>query len=44
MEALVVIGFILAVWIVVDVLALSRGVDSRPGFGDPRAPSGILTT
>ena len=43
MGALIALGIIVAAWILVDVLALSRGVDSRPMSSDPHKPSGILT-
>ena len=43
MGALIVLGVIVAAWIVLDVLALRKGVDSRPMSSDPRKPSGILS-
>ena len=43
MGALIVLGVIVAAWTILDLLALSKGVDSRPESSDPRKPSGILS-
>ena len=43
METLFVLGIIIGAFAALDMLALAFGVDSRPGFPDPRKPSGILS-
>lgn len=43
MGGLVVLGLIIAALAAFDFAALRLGVDSRPGFNDLRAPSGILS-
>ena len=43
MGGFLVLGFIVAAFAVFDLVVLNLGVDSRPGFGDPRAASGELT-
>jgi hypothetical protein len=43
MGGLLVFGLIVTAIALFDVIALTRGVDSRPGFDDPRAASGELT-
>ncbi|HYN69540.1 MAG TPA: hypothetical protein VEX41_04960 [Candidatus Eisenbacteria bacterium] len=43
MGGLIVLGLIVAAVAIIDIIALNRGVDSRPGFEDPRAASGELT-
>ena len=43
MGGLLVFGLIVAAIAMFDMIALNLGVDSRPGFEDPRAASGELT-
>ena len=44
MSGLFIFLVILAAMAILDVLAQTHGVDSRPDFNDPRAPaSGIYT-
>ena len=43
MGGVLVLGMIVAAFAVFDYVVLNLGVDSRPGFGDPRAASGELT-
>jgi hypothetical protein len=43
MEALIVLGLIIAALAAFDLAALRFGVDSRPGFSDRRAPDATLT-
>ena len=43
MEILIVLGIIIAAFAALDILSLTFGVDSRPGFPDPRQPSNILS-
>ena len=42
MEGLMYFGFFAAALVMLDVLALRFGVDSRPGSTDVRQPSGRL--
>jgi hypothetical protein len=42
MGALIVISIVITAVVVFDVLALSRGVDSRPGFGLSRTPDRVI--
>ena len=42
MGTLIVFGIIVAAIAAFEYAALRLGVDSRPGFGDERAPSGKL--
>lgn len=43
MEALIVFGFLTALLVVFDVLAMIFGVDTRPEFDDPHKPAGGIT-
>ena len=43
MEILIVLGIIIAAFVALDILALTFGVDSRPGFPEPRMPSSFLS-
>ena len=38
MDGLVLLILIVGALVLLDVLAFRFGVDSRPGFGDPRQP------
>jgi hypothetical protein len=44
MSGLIIVFLALAAIVVFDLLAQTHGVDSRPEFGDPRAPApGLIT-
>jgi hypothetical protein len=43
MGGLIVLGLIIAALAAFDYAALRLGVDSRPGFNDRRAPTGVLS-
>jgi hypothetical protein len=36
MGALIILGIVITAVVIFDLLALNRGVDSRPGFGSGR--------
>ena len=42
MEALIVLGIVIAVVVIFDLLAFRYGADSRPGFGISRTPDRIF--
>lgn len=44
MSGLMFILAVLGMLVLFDILALTRGVDSRPDFEDPRAPAPGLYT
>jgi hypothetical protein len=43
MAVLIVFGAMAFGLLILDLVALSRGVDSRPGFSDDRHPGGYRT-
>ena len=44
MTGLIILLVALTAIVIFDLLAQTHGVDSRPGFEDPRAPERGLTT
>jgi hypothetical protein len=42
MEALIVIGLVVVAIVIFDLLAVTHGVDSRPGLGTSRVPDRIF--
>ena len=43
MDAIIVIGLVIAAVVIFDLLAYTRGVDSRPGFAVQRPTDRILS-
>jgi hypothetical protein len=43
MSGLIIVGAFILALVILDILAQTVGVDSRPEFGDPRAPERGIT-